>query len=66
MISTPRAHAPARFSSRDAPAQSFSHHLVAEADACEELLRFVNPPREILQCVNPVNIVVSQREPVVR
>src|SRR5215510_10619856 len=56
-----RAHAPARFGARDAAAQSFGYQLVAEADAHERLLRFVNSPREILQRMNPVNVVVSRK-----
>src|SRR5262245_13937967 len=32
---------------------------MAEADACKRLLRFVNPPHEVFQRVNPVDVVVS-------
>src|SRR5262245_58608646 len=56
-----RAHAPARFGARDFTTKSFSHHLVAEADAHERFLRLVNSPREIFQRMNPANVVVSRK-----
>src|SRR5215813_1274217 len=53
------AHAPASLGARDLAAQSFGQDLVAEADAYKRLLRFVNPPHEVFQRVNPADVVVS-------
>src|SRR5262245_12000294 len=55
------SRSPTRLGARDTTAQSFGYQLVAEADSHKRLLRFVNPPREVFQLVNPAHVVISRK-----